>query len=504
MQVDKKENSSLSVTYTITVSSAEISEEIDKWIAKKASTVKMDGFRKGKVPLDVVTKHFLDEAKPAAIEGIIKRAHKDIIESEKLSLVSDPELKIKSYEDGGDLVVEMSVETRPQFELKDHKNIHIEKVVCEVSQEEFDEAYSVFIQGFRAAVSVDSPAEDGDIVTLNYETFIGKSRLKKLCNDNASISAGSNSNLFEVDFFEKALRDLVVGMRPGEEKQQNITFPKNFANKDLRAKCALVKVKVLEVRRSQHVELTEETVKHGYLKFDSLKELEDYIWRKLRMWRQKQINLCNKRAILDALSEMYTFEVPPSFVEADFEKAWKSMEKDVKKARENDDEDVRGKTDEDIMQECRDVSYQRLRVGFVLMEVFQAEKDAFSAEFIENWLNERFVYSDALLYIAKQSFACMKEFRAALIPEVVEDFAVYTLLQKVTSTERVVTPKELLDMVADTVMDDDLSQYDWRTIDIFCDLESEEEEEKDEKEDANTDETDAAVAHIAEELETTV
>ncbi|MDR1208134.1 MAG: trigger factor [Holosporales bacterium] len=464
MQIDKKEHSSLSRTYTITITLSEITEKIDEWIVKKAATVKMDGFRKGKVPLDVVKKHYIDQAKPSVIEDILKKAQKDIIETDKLVLVRGPSFEIKSSALDEDFVVEMSVEIQPKVELIDHKEIHVEKVVCEVTQEEFDEAYSAFCKNFKVLTPTDQPIDVGDVVSLSYETFIGKSRLKKFCVDNASIRVGLTQNSFE-----REVGQIIMGMRVGEQKQEEITLSKDFSNKDLRNKTVTVNVTVLEVERSQNVEINDETAKKN--SFNDAEDVKDFIWKRLRLMRQKQINICNKRAVLDALSEAYTFEIPPSLIEADFKNTWKIMQEDLERAREDDDEDVRGKTDEDLMQECRDISVRRIRAGFLLMEVFRS-KNELPPAFIEEWLDQKYVTSEMLLYFAKRILISSKEMQDRLLPDIIEDYSIIQMLNGASTTERVLTPEELLALVQDTVSDNDFDGYNWRAMDIFSSSEN--------------------------------
>jgi trigger factor len=471
MQVDKKEHSSLSRTYTITIPLSEIDEKVNEWIVKKAATVKMDGFRKGKVPLDVVRKHYLDQAKPSVLEDMVKSAQKDIIEKDQLNLLSDPSFQIKSGGPEEDFVVDMSVETSPNIELKDHKDIHIEKIVCEVTQEEFEEAYKVFCNNFKALSTTNEPVKIRNVVSLSYETFLGKTRLNKYCSEKVSIDIGTTEN-----FLDTAIGKIAEGMCIGEEKQGTLTFPKDFKNKELRAKCADVRVKILNVQSFQHSELTDETAKLN--SFGSVEDVKNFIWKKLRALRKKQIDICNKRAILDALSEAYTFEVPQSFVETDFKDTWKNVEKDLKKARVEDDEDVRGKTDEDIMQEFRDVSQRRIRIGLLLMEIFRSEKRELPPEFIEEWLNQKYLHSEFLLYLSKTLLPRSRELRDRLAPAMVEDFATLQAINSVSSTERVLTPEELLALVQDTVSDDDLSEYDWRTMDIFSSTDEDDSSDK--------------------------
>jgi trigger factor len=214
-----------------------------------------------------------------------------------------------------------------------------------------------------------------------------------------------------------------------------------YANK--KVKLILELIKVLEISKS---ELDEDGLK--WLGLDNIDALKERIEWQLRKDHQKKVRLCQKRDILDILSDLYSFDVPQSIVNKDFKEVWKVVHKELEEARRTDDEDVRGKTDEEIIQEYRDISIRRVRLGYIIEKIIETEKLEITADL----LNEA-VEKEIMRYPLNQKeiFAFYEKNPQALskfYPEILENLAIKKIMEKASVEEKSITRAEFDELLS--------------------------------------------------------
>ncbi|MDR1907640.1 MAG: trigger factor [Holosporales bacterium] len=456
MQVNKKENSSISSTYVITVSPSEIEQEVDLWLGKKAETVKMDGFRKGKVPKDIIRRQYLDQAEAVCIKDLIQKASDNIVKEEKITLSIAPVYSIKSYSRGAELVFELTIERLPDFELSDHKKLNIEKIVCEVSQQELDNAYNRFASKFRVKTEVDRPVQEGDIVLFSCETTVGGKLVEELSHEEERLPIG-----FGLDSFQVAISDAMIGKSAGEEFELTTQIPKDVEEKRFAGKRAAVKGKVLSVSEMRLSEVNEETIQTS--EFKTIDALKESLAKRLNLYRDLQLNACWKRAVLDALADEYSFDVPESVVAKDFAEMWRDIREELAHAREIDDEDVRGKTDEEVAQEYRDLSRRRVRLGLVIGKICNTSSLEISPDMINRAIESQCLQFPMMRGILQDYYFKNPSSLQRFVPELLESLVVKKILEEATVTEKTMSLEELFAHLKEILPDD---EYD-RLVDGY-------------------------------------
>jgi trigger factor len=452
MQVEKRENSSISHIYTVTISDAEFREVVDRWIAKKAETVRIDGFRKGKVPIGMVRQQFILNAKNHALEELVTRGVTEVEAQHGGNIIGRPEVEIKSYEEGKDLIFEVEITLFPDVDVSNLGDLNLEKIVCDVSQAEFDEAYSKYQEEFTSPFPTEEPAQEGDTVIIDLEVFHERKRLEPFCNENIDVIVGGPP----VTMFN-SIEQLVIGAVDGDERTTSHKFSKDYKDRSLAGREVSLVVKVVHVMRSKHTELTEETaIKAG---FDSLDGVEASLWKYLRMCREKQLRVCNKLTVMNALSDAYAIEVPESLVEMDVQSTLDEINA-AKERGEDIDDDVVGKTDDEIREEYRPIARRRTGLAFVMMRIFEKRKLKITPEDFQSVVRESFVHSFTSYTIMIAAIHQYEKLMFRFFPEVIERAVVDTVFDEANVTERVITLEELKNKLEDTLSGEDLKEYD--------------------------------------------
>ena len=262
---------------TIEVEAAEFDAACKKVYNRKKGSYNLPGFRKGKVPMNMLEKTygpgiFYEDA----ANEIMPKAYADALEETKLDVVSAPEVDVTQIGKGQNFIFTVSVAVRPEVTLGEYKGLEVEKETVEVADAEVEAGAqeSTGAERKRDHPSKDRPVKEGDIITLNYAGTIdgvpfdgGHSREPR------KLEIGSHSF---IDTFE----DQLVGMNIGDEKDVEVTFPEEYHEASLSGKPATFHVKVLGITEKQLPEIDDDFAQDT-TEFDSLEEYKADIRAKL-------------------------------------------------------------------------------------------------------------------------------------------------------------------------------------------------------------------------------
>ena len=220
MKISETKAEGLIREYEIVISAAEIDETVAKKLAEIAETVKMPGFRPGKVPMSVVKSRFEPQVKGEALKDAIDEGARQAIESNELRLASQPGVEITSYDDGQDLTAALSCEIMPEINIPDLSALSIERPTLEAGAEEIDEALNNIAEGNRPTVEVTEKraAAMGDIVVIDFVGRLDGEAFEGGAAEGHALELGSNSF---IPGFEEGL----VGAKAGETRDVEVTFP---------------------------------------------------------------------------------------------------------------------------------------------------------------------------------------------------------------------------------------------------------------------------------------
>ncbi len=289
-------------------------DAIDKAFAEKQKTVKVDGFRTGKVPRSVFEKKFGKESLYLdATNYVLQDAYKKAMEDSKLEPVVQPSVDIKSIDDKG-VTFTFKVITKPEVTVKKYKGLKIKPEKVEVTDEEVNHELGHLLERYTELVNKDGKVENGDVAIIDFEGFKDGVAFEGGKGENYSLEIGSHT-------FIPGFEEGVIGMKAGDTKDIDLVFPEDYGAKDLAGAKVVFKVKVNEVKAKQARELDEDFFEDlGMEGIDSEAKLKDEI--KASIKAQKEMDAENKYVdtILEEVSKNVDVDIPEEMVEEEVDR----------------------------------------------------------------------------------------------------------------------------------------------------------------------------------------
>ncbi len=301
---EKKENSTFELV--IEVGAAEFQAAIDKVYNRQKNRINVPGFRKGKAPRKMVEKMYGAEI---FFEDAISLAYPDAYEAAlretDIKPVAYPQLEVLDVSADG-FTFKATVTVKPEASIKDYKGLQVAKPDVKVSAADIKAELKPYIDRASRLVSVERKAKKGDTAVIDFEGFKDGEPFQGGKGENYSLELGSGS-------FVPGFEDQVIGMKAGDEKDLDITFPENYTP-ELAGAAVVFKVKVHEVKEKQEPDVDDEFAK-DVSEFETLDEFKKDLGEKLKARRQEQADRDFEAAVIDALLEKLECEVPQAMVD---------------------------------------------------------------------------------------------------------------------------------------------------------------------------------------------
>ncbi|MDX2464970.1 MAG: trigger factor [Porticoccus sp.] len=243
MQVSIETTSGLERKMTVGVPAERIENEVSERLIKASKTVRMDGFRKGKVPLSVVKQRYGAGIRQEVVGEVVRSCFFEAVTQEKLTPASQPAIEPKIDEPGQDLEFIATFEVLPEFELADLSTIEVSKPVAEVKEEDVDDMINALRKQHATWVDVDRPAVLGDEANIDYTGVKDGEEFEGGKAEGYPLELGAGK---AVPGFEEG----VVGMSKGEEKVIPVTFPESYHAEELRGAAVEFTIKLNEVKEA--------------------------------------------------------------------------------------------------------------------------------------------------------------------------------------------------------------------------------------------------------------
>ncbi len=368
----KLEKSQIEIEFELTPE--EFAKHFDAALLHLKSHVKMDGFRKGHVPANMVEEkvgkeNVLMEAGDLAV----KASYPKFVKEQNLEPIGEPEVQIKKIAKGSPLEFTVKVAVLPEIELPDYKEIagKIKVGDVAVTDKEIEETLT-YLQKSRAKFTTENrPAAPKDFVEIKYSTLeLNKGKEIK---DRFILSEGGFLQDFENN---------VIGMRAGEEKEFKAKFPDNTPRKDLAGKETTFKVKMLSVQKMELSEINDEFAKSLGV-FDTLVALKENLKEGITLEKREGEKQRARGEILEKISAKITFDLPERMIEYEEARLFEDFKNQIaQNARMNFDEYLASikKTEEEIRKSFRMDAEKRIKNFLVLRQIGKAEHVEVSPE----------------------------------------------------------------------------------------------------------------------------
>jgi trigger factor len=366
MNVSETKSDGLLREYKIVITAAEIDAEVAKKLEELAKTVKMPGFRPGKVPLSVVKTRFGDQARGEAIKTALDEGARQAIEGNDLRLASQPQVDIKSYEEDRDLEASLACEVMPAIAIPDLSKLSIEKPRIVSDPQEIDEALDRIADENRQTVALAKPraAKLGDVATIDFIGRIDGDPFEGGAAEGHALELGSNSF---IPGFEEGL----VGAKIDTTLDVPVTFPEDYQAAHLAGRLAVFEVTVKDIQEKAAASIDDELAKR--LGFDDLSGLKDAIGQQINGQHETALRQLVKKNVLDALADGEAFDVPPSLHQQEYDSVARTMNPKAAEQHDHDHDHDHPAADEGMSkadkQEASNIATRRVRLGLLITEI---------------------------------------------------------------------------------------------------------------------------------------
>lgn len=307
LQVEKLEKNMAKLT--IEASAEDLEKAIEKAYQKQKKQISIPGFRKGKVPRQMVEKMYgkavfyedaANELIPDAYEKALEKCEEDI--------VSSPKIEVTQIEAGKPFVFTATVALKPEVKLGKYKGVKVDKIDVEVTDADVDAEIDKEREKNARNITVEDRAvKDGDITTLDFEGFVDGVAFDGGKGENYPLTIGSGA-------FIPGFEEQLVGAEIGKEVEVKVTFPEDYQAENLKGKDAVFKCTVKEIKEKQLPELDDEFAGE-VSEFDTLAEYKEDVKKTLTEKKQKDAKNAKENAAVDAAVAVCEMEIPEAMLE---------------------------------------------------------------------------------------------------------------------------------------------------------------------------------------------
>jgi trigger factor len=435
MKTVETENAGLKRAYTLTIPAKDIDARVDGEIKRMAPKIKMPGFRPGKVPPNLIRKMHGDNLHAEALNTTVQESVQQLLSEKKLRPAMQPQVELdEGYAAGKDAEVRVTLETLPEVPTPAIDKLKLERLMVDTDEAAVDAQIAQLAQSqtrFEDAKK-GHKAATGDQVVIDFVGKVGGVAFDGGTGEDMPVVIGSGSLI-------PGFEDQMVGVKVGDEKTLNVTFPKDYQAANLKGKAATFDIVVKAVKIAGETKIDDEfATQLGLKDLDQLKGL-------IRDQQSQELNNLTrthmKRRLLDQLAESHDFEVPPSMVEAEYQNIMGQLRHE---ASHEDDADAALKEIESEADDYRAIAVRRVRLGLLLSEIGAANGVDITQQEMNRLIGQAAQQyppkdRDRFIQYVQQDPMAAAQLRAPLYEDKVVDF----LFSKAEISERAVTREEL-------------------------------------------------------------
>ena len=383
IKTEKKENKNKHEV-TVKIDGDAWKNAIDKVFAKKQKTVKVDGFRQGKVPRNIYEKKFGKESLYLdAADAVLQDAYAKAMDDSKLVPVVQPEVNLKNIGEEG-VEFTFKIITKPEVKVNKYKGLNIKLEEVEVTDEEINHELSHLLERYTELVTKDGEVKNGDVAIIDFEGFKDGEAFDGGKGENYSLEIGSNT-------FIPGFEEQVIGMKAGDEKDIEVTFPEDYGAKDLAGAKAVFKVKVHEIKEKKTRELDEDFFEDlGMEGIDSEDKLKAEIKESIKA--QKEMDAENKYvdSLLEGVSKNVEVDIPEEMVNEEVDRLMGRFAEQMKMQGISLDlyYQFTGSNEEQLRSQMEKEAFNNVLYRLMIEEIQQIEKIVVSDEDAEKEAEE--------------------------------------------------------------------------------------------------------------------
>jgi trigger factor len=362
MQVSIETTSGLERRLTIGVPAEKVESEVQKRLQEAAKNIRMNGFRKGKVPLKVIKQRYGAGVRQEVVGEVISRSFYEAVNKESVKPAGQPAIEPKETGEGKDLEFVATFEVYPTVELGDYSSYEITRYDAKVTDEDVDKMVEVLREQQATFEEVDRAAAEGDQVNIDFVGTKGGEEFSGGSAEGQNLVLGSGSMI-------PGFEDALVGLKAGEEKVVPLTFPEDYQAEDLRGAEVEFKVKINKVSEKKLPELN----KDFYAKFGVEKGGKTQFRKEVKANMVRELGHAlkakTKSQVMDALLESHKPELPKALISSEIDVLRNQMMQRFGGQQQNFD--IKSLLPDSMFQE---EAQRRVALGLIVGEIIKENK----------------------------------------------------------------------------------------------------------------------------------
>jgi trigger factor len=435
MLVTETLSDGLKRAYAVVLPAADIAARRSAKLAELGKTLKMPGFRPGKVPLPIVQQRYGQAVGAEVLEESVTEAARQVLSERGLRPAVEPKIDLVAAAEGADVEFKVELEIMPEIAAPDLAAISLTRLKSEPTDEAVERALGEIAKRQRELVEPEQarPARVGDVLTVDYAGSI----------DGVAFEGGTGTDM-DVELggegFIPGFVEGMVGMNVGESRDIDVTFPAEYGKAELAGKPARFAITAKRLR--EPAELPIDDALAARIGFEGgIGELRDAVKQQIQREYDQLSRMKLKRALLDVLAAGADFAVPEGVVVPEFDQIWQRVEADMKDGK-LDEEDA-GKDEATLRAEYRAIAERRVRLGLLLSEIGRANSIQVSQdELLRAMRTEASRYPGQerqVLEFFQKNPRAVESLRGPIFEEKVVDF----ILELAKLEEKPVSPEDL-------------------------------------------------------------
>ena len=309
MQVSVEVTTGLERRMTVELPNSEVDSEVSQRLKKAAQTVRLDGFRKGKVPMNVLRQRFGASVRSEVLGEVINRSYSEAIQQEKVKPAGMPTIEPLDDQviDGEKFAYTAVFEVYPDVEIKDLSAVSVERAAAEVADKDVEEMIETLRKQHSTWNEVDRAAEDDDQVIIDFTGTLDGEEFEGGKGENTPLNLGSGQM---IPGFESG----ILGMKKDETRNVEVTFPDDYQSEDLKGKNAVFEITVKEVQERTLPEVDAEFAEKLGVAGDDISKLNDEIRKNMERELANKTSAYLKNQVMTAVAELHEVDLPKAMV----------------------------------------------------------------------------------------------------------------------------------------------------------------------------------------------
>lgn len=370
---------------TVTVPAEEFNQALDEAFVKVSKDVSLPGFRKGKIPRQMFEKRFgVESLYQDALDIVLSPNYAKAVEEEGITPVDQPEVDIVEVEKGKDLIFTAKVTVEPEAKLGEYKGLEGTKLSTEVTDHDIEHEIGHMLEHHtEMVIKDDGEIENGDTVNLDFDGYLDGEQFEGGKAEDFDLEIGSGS-------FIGGFEEQLVGLKVGDEKDVEVTFPEDYQAEELAGKPAVFKVKINSIKVKETPELDDELVKELEQGVETVDELKAKLEKDLKEAKENQSDVALKEELLTKASDNAEIDVPEAMVNSELDRMLQEFEQNLSQQGINLEmyQQLSGQDENALRETMKEDAEKRVRTNITLKQIAADENIQVAQEDLDKELEK--------------------------------------------------------------------------------------------------------------------